>query len=225
MEIFHTHEARNNFLNLLLKIIVALAGIHFLRVAFSFGLSTIIQPVGILLQFLNCLVFIILGTILLIYFKPSLNDLGLEYANIRMKTRIIYIIGFSVLFTLILGQYVSQWEVHVLIFSLVVGIITPVFEELVFRGYIWNKLHESEGIINPDFLTLVTVTLLFGVWQLGYIDVFIRNPVTIGNAGMLIILKMVMALVLGLIVGLLRFKTDKTYASIIFHGLWNIFEP
>ena len=94
MEIFHTHEARNNFLNLLLKIIVALAGIHFLRVAFSFGLSTIIQPVGIVLQFLNCLVFIILGTILLIYFKPSLNDLGLEYANIRMKTRIIYIIGF-----------------------------------------------------------------------------------------------------------------------------------
>jgi membrane protease YdiL (CAAX protease family) len=163
MEIFHTHEARNNFLNLLLKIIVALAGIHFLRVAFSFGLSTLIQPVGILLQFLNCLVFIILGTILLIYFKPSLNDLGLEYANIRMKTRIIYIIGFSVLFTLILGQYVSQWEVHVLIFSLVVGIITPVFEELVFRGYIWNKLHESEGIINPDFLTLDSYPTFRGV--------------------------------------------------------------
>lgn len=225
MEIFQTHEARNNFLKLVLKIIVVLAGIQFLRVILFGVLSAITQPSVSLQIIWNGLSFIIVGIILLIYFKPSLNDLGLGYDNIRLRTRILYITGFSVLSTLILSQYIFEWELHVLIFSIVFGIITPVFEELLFRGYIWSKLHESDGIISPDILTFLTVTLLFGVWQLGYIDVFIRNPAIMGNAGMLITLKIGISLVLGLIVGFLRFKSDKTYASIIIHGLWNIFEP
>ncbi|MFA0832690.1 MAG: lysostaphin resistance A-like protein [Methanobacterium formicicum] len=225
MEIFQTPEARNNFLKLVLKIILVLAGIQLLRVII-FGVSSAITQPSVSLKIIwNGLSFIIVGIILLIYFKPSLNDLGLGYDNIRLRTRILYITGFSVLSTLILSQYISEWELSVLIFSIVFGIITPIFEELLFRGYIWSKLHESDGIISPDILTFLTVTLLFGVWQLGYIDFFIRNPVIMGNAGMLIILKIGISLVLGLIVGFLRFKSDKTYASIIFHGLWNIFEP
>ncbi|MBI5458524.1 MAG: CPBP family intramembrane metalloprotease [Methanobacterium sp.] len=225
MEIFQTHEARNNFLKLVLKIILVLAGIQFLRVILFGVLSAITQPLVLLHIIWNGLSFIIVGMILLIYFKPSLNDLGLGYDSIGLRTRILYITGFSVLSTLILSQYISEWELSVLIFSMVFGIITPVFEELLFRGYIWSKLNESDGIISPDILTFLTVTLLFGVWQLGYIDFFIRNPVIMGNAGMLITLKIGISLVLGLIVGFLRFKSDKTYASIIIHGLWNIFEP
>jgi len=79
-------------------------------------------------------------------------------------------------------------------------------------------------MINPDILTLLTVTLLFGVWQLGYIDILIRNPVVMNNVGVVMVLKMGVGLVLGLIVGYLRLKTGKTYASIIFHALCNLFE-
>lgn len=221
MEIFHTRKDRNNFLKLVLKIILALAIIQVLRAVIFEFLLVAVQPSGPLFLILRGLDFIIVGIILLLYFRPSLNDLGLRWDNIRLRSRIIYIMGFSVLTILILSQSVFEGEFDILICLLVYAIISPIFEELVFRGYIWSKISESEGIINPDGLTFLTVTLLFSVWQLGYADVLIRYS----NLGLIMVLKMVAGLVLGLIVGYLRLKTGKTYASIIFHDLWNLFEP
>jgi len=220
MEVFHTRKGRNNFLKLVLKIILVLAIIQILRVVIFEFLSFTVQPSRPLFLILRGLDFIIVGIILLLYFKPSLNDLGLIWDNIRLRNRIIYIIGFSVLITLILSQYVFEWEFYILIYMLLYSIIVPVFEELLFRGYIWSKIRESKGMINPDGLTFLTVTILFSVWQLGYADILIRYS----NLGLILVLKMMSGLVLGLIVGYLRLKTGKTYASIIFHGLWNLFE-
>lgn len=226
MSIFRAPKARNNFLMLVLKIILALVGIQVLRAVIFWFLALTIQPMVNISSFqILGLDYIIVGIILLLYFKPSLNDLGLKWDNIRLRNRIIYITGSSTLIMLVFSQYTFQWELHVLIFALVFGIITPLFEELLFRGYIWGKIRKSDGMINPDILTLLTVTLLFGVWQLGYIDVLIRNPMVMSNVGMIMVLKVGIGLVLGLIVGYLRLKTGKTYASIIFHGLWNVFEP
>lgn len=221
MKIFNTPKDRNNFLKLVLKIILALVIIQVLRVVIFEFLLVTIQPKGPLFLIFRGLDFMIVGIILLLYFRPSLNDLGLRWDDIRLRSRILYIMGVSVLITLILSQYIFELEFHVLIYMLLYAIITPVFEELLFRGYIWSKIREFEGMINPDGLTFLTVTLLFSVWQLGYADVLIRYS----NLGLIMVLKMVGGLVLGLIVGYLRLKTGKTYASIIFHGLWNLFEP
>jgi membrane protease YdiL (CAAX protease family) len=42
---------------------------------------------------------------------------------------------------------------------------------------------------------------------------------------MILVSKMGIGIVLGSIVGYLRLKTGKIYASYIFHGLWNVFAP
>jgi membrane protease YdiL (CAAX protease family) len=221
MKLFNTIGDRNSFLKLVLKIIFVLVIIQVLRaVIFEFFLVTV-QPSGPLLFIFRGLDFIIVGIILLLYFKPSLNDLGLRWDNIRLRSRIIYIMFFSVLTILILSQSVFEGEFDILIGLIVYSIINPIFEELIFRGYIWSKISESEGMINPDGLTFLTVTLLFSVWQLGYADVLIRYS----NLGLIMVLKMMAGLVLGLFVGYLRLKTGKTYASIIFHGLRNLFQP
>ena len=221
MKLFNTIPDRNNFLKLILKIILVLAVIQVLRAVIFEFLFVTIQPTGPLFMIFRGLDFIIVGIILLFYFKPSLDDLGLRWDNIRLRSRIIYIMGFSLLTILILSQSVFEGEFDILIGLLVYAIISPIFEELVFRGYIWSKISESEGMINPDGLTFLTVTLLFSVWQLGYADVLIRYS----NLGLIMVLKMMGGLVLGLFVGYLRLKTGKTYASIIFHGLWSLFEP
>ncbi|MGV8143271.1 MAG: CPBP family intramembrane glutamic endopeptidase [Methanothermobacter sp.] len=221
MKLFNTIPDRNNFLKLILKIILVLVVIQVLRAVIFEFLFVTIQPTGPLFMIFRGLDFIIVGIILLFYFKPSLDDLGLKWDNIRLRSRIIYIMGFSLLTILILSQSVFEGEFDILIGLLVYAIISPIFEELVFRGYIWSKISESEGMINPDGLTFLTVTLLFSVWQLGYADVLIRYS----NLGLIMVLKMMGGLVLGLFVGYLRLKTGKTYASIIFHGLWSLFEP
>ena len=46
-------------------------------------------------------------------------------------------------------------------------IVTPVFEELLFRGYTWNQL---SGIWGNKWPTYLTTSILFGLWHLAYID-------------------------------------------------------
>ncbi|MBI5458525.1 CPBP family intramembrane glutamic endopeptidase [Methanobacterium sp.] len=227
MKFFNSLPDRNNFLKLVLRIILALVIIQGVRAVIFCGLWTVVQPGTniVLFQLLNGLTYIIMGIILFLYFKPSLKNLGLNWDDIRLRTRILYILGLTLLVILVVSPYTFEWELHVLILGLLFGIITPLFEELLFRGYIWGKISESGGMVNPNGLTLFTVTILFMVWHLGYVDVLMLHPLATGSLTMIMISKMGIGLVLGLIVGYLRLKTGKTYASIIFHGLWNVFAP
>lgn len=227
MNLFHFTKDRNDYLKLVLRIVLALVIIQAVRAAIFYGMWIIVHPGTdiVIFQLLNGLNYIIVGILLLLYFKPSLNNLGLNWDDIRMRTRIFYIIGLAALIILAVSPYTFEWELHILVLGLLFGIIIPLFEELLFRGYIWGKISESEGMINPHGLTLITVTMLFMVWHLGYIDVLMLHPLASGNLAMVMISKMGIGLVLGLIVGYLRLKTGKTYASIIFHGLWNVFAP
>jgi uncharacterized protein len=226
MKFFHSISDRDNFLKLVLKIILVLVIIQALRALIFCGLWVVVQPGTniVLFQLLNGSAYIIIGIILLLYFKPSLKNLGLNWDDIRLRTRIFYSLGLTLLVIMAVSPYTFEWEGHVLIMGLLFGVITPVFEELLFRGYIWGKISESGGMVNPNGLTLITVTLLFMVWHLGYVDVLMLHPLA-GNLAMIMISKMGIGLVLGLIVGYLRLITGKTYASIIFHGLWNVFAP
>ena len=227
MKLFNSYKDRNDFLKLVLKIVVALALIQLFRAAIFGSLWITIQPGDniTLFQFINGLHFIIVGIILLLYFKPSLDELGLQWDDIRRRTRLFYIIGALILVTLIVIPYTFGWELQILIMGLMFGLITPLFEELLFRGYIWGKKSQSPGMVHSPTLTLGTVTLLFMVWHLGYLDVLILHPLASTNIPWIMVSKMGIGLVLGLIVGYLRLKTGKTYASILFHGLWNVFAP
>lgn len=227
MKFFHSNKDRNNYLKLLLRIAGALVIIQVIRAVIFGSLWAVVRPGTniALFQLLNGLTYIILGIILILYFKPSLENLGLNWDDMHLKTRILYSLGFTLLVIMVVIPYTFEWERHVLILGLLFGILTPLFEELLFRGYIWGKISASGGMVNPNGLTLITVTLLFMVWHLGYLDVLILHPLATGSLTMVMISKMGIGLVLGLIVGYLRLKTGKTYASILFHGFWNVFAP
>jgi len=227
MKFFHSTKDRNNYLKLVLRIVLALVIIQVVRAVIFDGLWMVVRPGTniVLFQLLNGLAYIIIGLILILYFKPSLENLGLNWDDIRIRTRILYALGLTLLIIMVVSPYTFEWELHVLILGLLFGILTPLFEELLFRGYIWGKISASGGMVNPNGLTLITVTLLFMVWHLGYVDVLMLHPLATGSLTMVMISKMGIGLVLGLIVGYLRLKTGKTYASILFHGFWNVFAP
>lgn len=126
---------------------------------------------------------------------------------------------------MVFTPYTFSWEIYVLLMGIIFGLIVPAFEEFMFRGYIWNKIENSSEMVNSGILTWITVTLLFSIWHLGYLDVFLIHPMGHGNLNMILVSKMGIGIVLGSIVGYLRLKTGKTYASYIFHGLWNVFAP
>jgi|GEM_PF-619128 len=228
MHVFKSSNDKINFLKLILKVLLALIIIQMLRASFIsamwFGVPHPPHDL-ITFQIFNGLSFIMVGMILLFYFKPSLKELGLNWDHIKPKTRKMYILGVFVLVVMALIPYTFAWETDVLVMGIIFSLLTPAFEEFLFRGYIWNSIQGSVEMVNPQIITWLAVTLLFSLWHIGYVDVFLIHPMGLTNIPMILISKMLIGLILGAIVGFLRLKTGKTYASFLFHGFWNIFAP
>lgn len=221
----------------LMKIILALLFIQIIRAVIMGLLWYTVKPGNniVLFQALNGISFIIVGLILLWWFKPSLKDLSMDWWDINFKKRIFYGLSGIVLLVLIILPLFLGFEQDIIVMGLVFGFIVPAFEELLFRGYIWNKI-ENFNEDNPNkffksingLLTLITVTLLFALWHVGYVDVFIINPmIKQGNISLttMLMAKVGLGLFLGTILGIIRLKTGKVYASFLFHGFWNVFAP
>lgn len=98
------------------------------------------------------------------------------------------------------------------------SIITPIFEELIFRGYVWNKLNM---IFSKEWKTYVTVTVLFALWHLGYID---SIAFRVGNSlANIMMWKVITGFCFGIVLGAVRIKTKNSYSTILLHGVMNMF--
>ena len=238
---FRTNTNLKPFLGCLLKIILGLILIQILRALIMGGLWYCLKPGDnlALFQALNGISFIIVGGILLIWFKPSLKDLGMDWTDINLRKKILYLLGGLLLITLIIIPFTFGFEKDVIVMGIVFGLVVPAFEELLFRGYIWNKIErymDNDPNLNPSsklrsrwgLVTLLTVTMLFGVWHMGYVDVFLINPMINHenfSLSTMLLAKVGLGLFLGTILGFIRLKTGKVYASFLFHGFWNVFAP
>lgn len=178
----------------------------------------------LLFQILNGISFLIVGLLLLGIFRPSLRDLGLNLDDVNTKTMLIYFTGLVALPIFIFLPIILGAEFDVLIISLIFGIVVPAFEELLFRGYLWNNVQNSLKTKNSGIITWIIITLSFGLWHIGYMDVFLIHPKEF-TLMPLIISKIMIGLLLGTIVGYIRLKTSKVYGSFLFHGFWNVFTP
>jgi membrane protease YdiL (CAAX protease family) len=223
-------EISNNsykpFLKLLGKIRIILIIIQLLRAFVMDGLWYVIKPGEniVLFQILNGISFLIVGVLLLAVFRPSLKDLSLNLDDVRKRTKTIYFAGMIALPIFIILPVVLGAELDVIVLSFIFGLIVPAFEELLFRGYLWNNMQNSLKGEHSGLITWITITILFGLWHIGYIDVFLIHPREFALVPLLIG-KIEVGLILGAIVGFIRLKTNKVYGSFLFHGFWNILAP
>ena len=96
------------------------------------------------------------------------------------------------------------------------SIVTPVFEEILFRGYIWRQIQEH---FKSEKVALSISTLLFILWHIGYaISIYNRWG---GNLWWGILMKISVATIYGGILGGLRYKLKNCYACILVHGIMN----
>ena len=224
MKIYNSSYDYKPFLKLLGKIIIILIIIQLLRAFVMDGLWYVIKPGEniVLFQILNGISFLIVGVLLLAVFRPSLKDLSLSLEDVRKRTKMIYLAGMIALPIFIVLPVALGAELDVILLSFIFGLIVPAFEELLFRGYLWNNIRNSLKGKHSGLVTWITITILFGLWHVGYIDVFLIHPK--GPALMpLLTGKIEVGLILGIIVGFIRLKTNKVYGSFLFHGFWNIF--
>ncbi len=98
------------------------------------------------------------------------------------------------------------------------SIVIPIYEELIFRGYIWNKLNT---VFSKEWQTYLVSTVLFGLWHLGYISsIAFRVDSGLANAMMW---KVIVGLCFGVVLGAVRLKTKNCYSTVLLHGVMNLF--
>lgn len=214
------------FIKLLGKIITILIIIQLLRAFIMDSLWYVIKPGEnlVLFQILNGISFLVVGVLLLTVFKPSLKELSLNLDDVRKRTKIIYFAGMIALPVFIVLPVVLGAELNIVVLSFIFGLVVPAFEELLFRGYLWNNMQNFLEGKHSGLITWITITILFGLWHIGYLDVFLIHPKEFALVPLLIG-KIEVGLILGAVVSFIRLKTNKVYGSFLFHGFWNIFAP
>lgn len=103
------------------------------------------------------------------------------------------------------------------VLPLAVGVITPIYEELLFRGYVWQRV---EGMFRSRWATCAATALLFALWHLGYADsLALRAQAPLSIA---LMRKALVGLGFGAALGALRAFAGNCYATALAHGALNL---
>jgi uncharacterized protein len=173
-------------------------------------------------------VFRIIGTIvqlfillLFLYVKaPSMQILGLSWQSINPKFRIYYIIGLT-LIPLMLFSGCFFMPFFAFTMNLRFGIMAALFEEIIFRGYIWHRLKDKQY----DDITLIFTTAIFfglfhlaGYYEIDYMTHFFKDAPSMSQ---IMRSKVLTNLSYGLFLGFLRYKSKNLYLPLIVHSIGN----
>lgn len=95
------------------------------------------------------------------------------------------------------------------------SIVTPLFEELIFRGYLWNRLN---SVLSKEVYTYIWSVVLFTVWHLGYM-----LPQLMRGDWKAVLMKLAAGVGYGTVLGFVRLKTKNCYSTMLLHGVINNF--
>lgn len=195
------------------KIILIIVSLQIIRIAVRRVLLLFIPITELSLNILNMVIFIIYTYLIVKYCKK--NKIDLRVFKVNNKNAYLLLISiFIILF--IINLLLNKFSMNN-IFKILYGTITlPIFEELLFRGYIWSRLLK---MFKNEMYVYIITTLLFSIYSVFYIDSAILLKVfSIG----LIIFKLVIGLLFGLITGFVRYKTKNTFSSMIVSSIMNM---
>ena len=195
------------------KIILMIVSLQIIRIAVRRVLLLFIPITELSLNILNMVIFIIYTYLLVKYCKK--NKIDLRVFKVNNKNAYLLLISiFIILF--IINLLLNKFSMNN-IFKILYGTITlPIFEELLFREYIWSRLLK---MFKNEMYVYIITTLLFSIYSVFYIDSAILLKVF--SFG-LIIFKLVIGLLFGLITGFVRYKTKNTFSSMIVSSIMNM---
>jgi membrane protease YdiL (CAAX protease family) len=172
----------------------------------------------------SSLLFVLIGVLLYFLYKPDKKSLGVDFNSMNKRIRLINIIGTAVVLILIVTSLIffCRGNRKDILLELEGALVYPVFEELLFRGYLWDRFHEKYSEIK----TFVIITLFFGLWHLGYRDVIgyrAGSKFPDINMNQIMFYKVQVGMAYGAVTGFIKIKMKNTYSCILIHSLFNIF--
>ena len=195
------------------KIILIIVSLQIIRIAVRRVLLLFIPITELSLNKLKMVIFIIYTYLIVKHCKK--NKIDLRVFKVNNKNAYLLLISIFIILFMI-NLLLNKFSMNN-IFKILYGTITlPIFEELLFRGYIWSRLLK---MFKNEMYVYIITTLLFSIYSVFYIDSAILLKVF--SFG-LIIFKLVIGLLFGLITGFVRYKTKNTFSSMIVSSIMNM---
>lgn len=198
-----------------IRMILILTILQVIRIALRKLLLLFIPVTNVSTILINTFIFIIYTYILIKYCNKFKIDLKItKVSNKKAYTVLSIIIALLIIINII----INPKDIISIIYSV---LVIPIFEELLFRGYVWNRLSKK---ISKEFVIYIIVTIMFTLWHIGYVDSLILSSKlnNIEFNSMVIVYKMIIGLIFGSLTGYVRYKTKNTYGSIVVHSIMNM---
>lgn len=204
-----------------IKIIFLLVGLQIIRMILKKS-AFLFFPHNKFNDVLISIIIIFILTLFIIY-KSKQERIRLDiFSYMKSKeSKTYYFMVTGAILLLIFNSpfFIRNPSIETLLYLLYITIMIPIYEEIIFRSYIWNILKkENMNEIKIYFLT----TLLFSVYHIGYIDRIIDIN-GFNNIGVIIFIKCSLMLSYGLFIGFFKYKIKNSYSCMLVHSFINIF--
>lgn len=204
-----------------IKIIFLLVGLQIIRIILKQS-AFLFFPHNKFNDVLISIIIIFILTLFIIY-KSKQERIKLDIFS-YMKSKESKIYYFMVTGAILLLIFTSPFflinpSIETLLPLLYTTVMIPIYEEIIFRSYIWNILQkENMKEIKIYFLT----TLLFSVYHIGYIDTIITIN-GFNNMALITFIKCSIMLSYGIFIGFFKYKIKNSYSCMLIHSFINIF--
>ncbi|MFA9380510.1 MAG: lysostaphin resistance A-like protein [Acetanaerobacterium sp.] len=158
-----------------------------------------------------------IGSLLLVLARYARVHLSVFPAFTSNKDRILYISASAAVLLILLAAPVKagDYSPAPLLGFVYAAVMLPIFEELLFRGYVWGRLHAR---FTPELTVCMISAVLFAVWKAGYTDALLANTaLSTADIVMTVLTNMALALMVGLITGLARLITKNCVPGMLIH--------
>lgn len=182
------------------------------KIALGAGIRPLLPDTDFVRRMTTAAVMLVFSGLILLYARARKTPLTV-FPHPFYKRYIVYTVIASLLLITSPSNFTDGLPAVLL--TVYGSIVTPVYEELLFRGYLWNRL---ETVIKKPLFVFLWSVVLFGVWHLGYMTTQIA-----AGEWVPVLWKLGAGIGYGVVLGLVRLKSKNCYATILVHGVLNLF--
>ncbi|MBC5997305.1 CPBP family intramembrane metalloprotease [Romboutsia ilealis] len=220
-------KSRANYKEYIIDVILILFVVQLARIITKYILLKQLNFNLLNLIITTAISFALLSILLILILKNNeiFNPTNLKIVNMfnNKNKQIRILLGIIVILTFMITQYFEDtYNIYNFGRLILLIIIIPIFEELLFREYLWNYLSNH---IKNVMVVFISITMLYTFYQIGYIDIISQYISITNKSGYTIDIvtsSMIKAFVLGSILGVVKIRLKDTYICMLLHALFSI---
>ena len=220
-------KSRANYKEYIIDVILILFVVQLARIITKYILLKQLNFNLLNLIITTAISFALLSILLILILKNNeiFNPTNLKIVNMfnNKNKQIRILLGIIVILTFMITQYFEDtYNIYNFGRLILLIIIIPIFEELLFREYLWNYLSNH---IKNVMVVFISITMLYTFYQIGYIDIISQYISITNKSGYTIDIvtsSMIKSFVLGSILGVVKIRLKDTYICMLLHALFSI---